>query len=55
MKVTVFQMRTNEDFKERIRRQAERFGMDMSTYIRQCLVQKLEQDEASAPKKGKRR
>lgn len=35
------------DFKKRLKVQAERFGMSVSTYVRLAAVERLERDEES--------
>jgi len=52
MKNSVMIIRANHTFKERIQKQAERFNCDMSTYVRMALSMKVEEDEATAAKKG---
>ena len=52
MKNSIMMIRANHAFKERIQKQAERFNCDMSTYVRMALSKKVEEDEATAVKKG---
>jgi predicted DNA binding CopG/RHH family protein len=42
-------LRVKSSWYARVQRQADRLGMDVSTYIRHATTLKLEQDEASDP------
>ena len=42
-------LRIDPKVRERIEKQAERFGQDLSAYIRQAIVKQLEADEATDP------
>ncbi len=44
-------LRIDPKIRARIDRQAERFGLDLSDYIRQAIVEKLERDEATDPER----
>lgn len=44
-------MRLEPETRQRADRQAERFGLSLSAYIRRALIRQLEEDEASEPKK----
>ena len=42
-------LRIDPKIRERIERQCDRFGLDLSAYIRLAIVEKLERDEATDP------
>jgi hypothetical protein len=44
-------LRVDPEIRERLNRQAERFGMRLSPYIRQAVIEKLERDEATDPER----
>lgn len=45
-------LRIDPKVRERIEKQAERFGQDLSAYIRQAVIKQLEADEASDPNRA---
>lgn len=44
-----FDLRLPPDLRERLEAQADRFGLDLSAYVRLALVEKVERDEATNP------
>jgi hypothetical protein len=49
------EMRADLEFIARVERQAERFGIGVSAYIRQAVSVRLEQDESTDPKGAKKK
>ena len=45
-----FDLRLDPEFRERIKRQADRMQLNMSAYIRRALALQVEQDESTEPK-----
>lgn len=44
-----FDLRLDPEIRERLTRQANRFGLSLSAYIRSGMIEKLERDEATDP------
>lgn len=47
---TQFMIRVERAFVDRVRKQSERFGMTLSSYMRLAIIQKLEVDEKNDQK-----
>jgi hypothetical protein len=48
-KETRFEMRAEQDWLDRVERQASRFGLTVAAYIRLAASERVERDEASDP------
>lgn len=46
-------LRISPSLRRRIDKQADRFGLTMTAYIHLALIERLERDESSSPKKCK--
>ena len=48
-----YELRITADWLERVKRQAERFGVSVPSYIREATIKRLEADEKSESAKDK--